>query len=76
MAAFFMLGGGMLIGLTGVYLTATNWDSDLGPVIATIGFATEIASIPLFIASSKNRKRAMSVTTFFKIENMQAPSRS
>jgi hypothetical protein len=69
-AAWIMFAGGMVVGLTGVLIAATNWDSDTGPVIAAIGFTAEIASIPLFIAASKNKKKARTTSAFFEIEKM------
>ena len=39
-----------------------------GAVIATVGLLSCAGSIPLFIASGKNKKRAMAISTSFKLE--------
>ena len=69
-AAFIMLGGGMAVLLAGVIIEATNWDSSVGNVLASVGALSEVGSIPLFIASAKNKKKAMNASVFFKMKNM------
>jgi len=39
-----------------------------GAVIATVGLLSCAGSIPLFIASGKNKRRAMAISTGFKME--------
>lgn len=43
--------------------------SAAGPVLFFTGAASLLGSIPLFIASSKNKRIANKLTTFLKIEN-------
>src|SRR6185436_14235236 len=75
-AAWVLLGGGVaLIGagfLIGDSKNATFDDAGTGVVLGGIGFLSTIGSIPLFIASGKNKRKAMKATTFIKMET--APS--
>ena len=75
-AAWVLLGGGVaLMGagyLIGDSKNATFDDAGTGVVLAGIGFLSTIGSIPLFIASGKNKRKAMKATTFIKMET--APS--
>ena len=75
-AAWVLLGGGTaLIGvgfLIGDSKNATFDDAGTGVVLGGIGFLSAVGSIPLFIASGKNKKKAMKATTFIKMET--APS--
>ena len=72
-AAWVLLGGGVaLIGtgfLVGDSKNSTFDDAATGAVMGGIGFLSTIGSIPLFIASGKNKRRAMKATTFIKLEN-------
>jgi hypothetical protein len=73
-AAWTMLGGGTTLFIVGGVVAAHGLfdvvsdpgkpDNNLGVggVLAIIGGATMLASIPLFIASSKNKHQAMSLT--------------
>jgi hypothetical protein len=75
-AAWVLLGGGTaLIGLgflIGDSKNATFDDAGTGVVLGGIGFLSAVGSIPLFIASGKNKRKAMKATTFIKMET--APS--
>ena len=75
-AAWVLLGGGVaLIGtgfLVGDGKEASFDDAATGAVLAGIGVLSTIGCIPLFIASGKNKRRAMKATTFIKMET--APS--
>ena len=66
-AAFILLG----IGVTTLTIAAVgDLDLDaLGTVVVVGGVAT-IASIPLFIASGKNKRRAMKASAFIKMETV------
>ena len=80
--AWVLLGGGIAMTVTGmiIYQNAYNkavendpWSFGLdanptGAVIATVGLLSSLGSIPLFIASGKNKKRAMAISTSFKME--------
>lgn len=66
-AAFIFLG----IGVTTLTIAAVgdlNFDA-LGTVVIVGGIAT-VASIPLFIASGKNKRRAMKASAFIKMETV------
>ena len=73
-AAWVLLGGGVaLIGagfLIGDSKNATFDDAGTGVVLGGIGFLSTIGSIPLFIASGKNKRRAMKTTTSIKMETI------
>jgi len=75
-AAWVLLGGGTaLIGLgflIGDSKNATFDDAGTGVVLGSIGFLSAVGSIPLFIASGKNKRKAVKATTFIKMET--APS--
>ncbi len=75
-AAWVLLGGGVaLMGagyLIGDSKNATFDDAGTGVVLGGIGFLSAVGSIPLFIASGKNKRKAMKATTFIKLET--APS--
>jgi len=47
-----------------------------GAIIATVGALAAVGSIPLFIASGKNKNRARAVSTGFKMENIRAIQRT
>src|SRR6187455_2516654 len=72
-AAWVLLGGGTaLIGigfLIGDSKNATFDDAATGAVLGGIGLLSTIGSIPLFIASGKNKRRATRGTTFIKMED-------
>src|SRR6188508_2002901 len=74
-AAWVLLGGGTaLIGvgfLIGDSKNSTFDDAATGAVLGGIGFLSAIGSIPLFIASGKNKRKAMQATTFIKMENVR-----
>ena len=75
-AAWVLLGGGTaLIGigfLIGDSKNSTFDDAATGAVLGGIGFLSTIGSIPLFIASGKNKRKAMKANTSIKMET--APS--
>src|SRR6186997_18622 len=72
-AAWVLLGGGTaLIGigfLIGDSKNSTFDDAATGAVLGGIGFLSTIGSIPLFIASGKNKRKATRGTTFIKMED-------
>ena len=73
-AAWVLLGGGtVLIGtgfLIGDRKESTFGDAATGAVIAGIGVLSTIGSIPLFIASGKNKRKAMKASAFMKMETV------
>jgi len=72
-AAWVLLGGGVaLMGagyLIGDSKNASFDDAGTGVVLGGIGFLSTIGSIPLFIASGKNKRKAMKATAFIKMED-------
>ena len=72
-AAWILLGGGTALMATGIivgsgkdaYLT----DAAGGAAVAGIGLLSTIASIPLFIVSGKNKRKANTMSGKVKIEN-------
>jgi hypothetical protein len=75
-AAWILLGGGtVLIGtgfLIGDRKESSFDDAATGVVIAGIGALSMIGSIPLFIASAKNKKRGMAASAYLKMEDISA----
>ena len=75
-AAFSFLGGGSALIITGLLIgnrkNSSFGDAATGAIVGGLGIVSVIGSIPLFIASGKNKRRANAATTFFKIETMQA----
>jgi len=73
-AAWVLLGGGTaLIGLgflIGDSKNSTFDDAATGAVLGGIGFLSTIGSIPLFIASGKNKRKAMKANTSIKMETV------
>jgi hypothetical protein len=69
-AAWIMLGGGFALAAGGVAVDVSNWYSSGGDVMLIAGSASMLGSIPLFIASSRNKRKAMSASAFFKIERL------
>ena len=71
-AAWILLGGGTALIATGIIVgtgeDAYFTDAAGGAAVAGIGLLSTIASIPLFIASGKNKKKAMHMTANIKME--------
>jgi len=64
-AAFILLG----IGITTLTIAAVgDLDLDVLGTVVIVGGVATIASIPLFIASRKNKRRAMNASAFIKME--------
>jgi len=78
-AAWFLLGGGVaLIGtgfLVGDDKEASFDDAFTGALMAGIGVLSTIGSIPLFIASGKNKRKAMNASAFIKLETVPLPQK-
>lgn len=72
-AAWVLLGGGTaLIGagfLIGDSKNSTFDDAATGAILAGIGVLSAIGSIPLFIASGKNKRKALNMSANFRMEN-------
>ena len=73
-AAWVLLGGGVaLIGtgfLVGDGKNSTFDDAAAGAFFAGVGVLSAIGSIPLFIASGKNKRKAMKASAFIKLETV------
>ena len=71
-AAWVLLGGGVVLIGTGFLIgdgkNSTFEDAAAGAFFAGIGVLSAIGSIPLFIASGKNKRRAMKASAFIKME--------
>ena len=66
-AAFILLG----IGVTTLTIAAVgDLDLDILGTVVIVGGAATIASIPLFIASGKNKRKAMKANTSIKMETV------
>ena len=66
-AAFILLG----IGVTTLTIAAVgDLDLDVLGTVVIVGGVATIASIPLFIASGKNKRRAMKASAFIKMETV------
>ena len=74
-AAWVLLGGGIALMGTGILIGSGNEvsfdNAETSVIIAGIGVLSTIASIPLFIASGRNKRKAMNASTYFKIEKTQ-----
>lgn len=72
-AAWVLLGGGtVLIGagfLIGDNKNSTFDDAATGALLAGIGVLSAIGSIPLFIASGKNKRKGINMSANFIMEN-------
>ena len=86
-AAWIMLGGGaalavtdLAIGIHSVYdefgtvFTSGHDDRSFvaGEIVFYTGLASMVGSIPLFVASARNKRKSMAISTYFKIERYVA----
>jgi len=83
-AAWVLLGGGGLMASIGSIISAKDVTNNLvnlfdpnyqqssntGPVLMVLGTVTMLGSVPLFIASSRNKRKAMTLSTSFKLEKI------
>jgi len=65
--AWVLLGGGLAAGVGAAAWAGSNWESTGPDVLFVVAGASIISSIPLFIASGKNKKKA-EVTSFFRFD--------
>ncbi len=74
-AAWILLGGGVgisVLGLTQINVAGSNSgtvNNTTGTAILATGVVASLTSIPFFVASQKNKKKALSLS--FKTEKMQ-----
>ena len=71
-AAWIMLGGGLALDIAAAAWGASHWNSSGPDFLFVIGSASMLGSIPLFIASSKNKKRAAKATTYLELQKVPA----
>jgi len=73
-AAWVLLGGGIVLMGSGFLIgdrkESSFSDAGTGVVIGGIGFLATIGSIPLFITSSKNKRRGMNATANLIMEDL------
>ena len=63
------LAGGIIWGASASNTSSTSYSKYDGPgVLALVGIASMLGSIPLFIASHHNAKKAKSIAVHFKLE--------
>ncbi|MEO6135022.1 MAG: hypothetical protein ABIP35_07710 [Ginsengibacter sp.] len=75
-AAWALLGSGSALIIVGVLIgnkkNASFADAGTGVVLGGLGLLSTLGSIPLFIASGRNKRKALNSSTYFKFE--KAPS--
>lgn len=85
-AAFVLLGGGAALTVTGTAIAASRVYNEIGSIITegenddtyvaggimvATGLAAMVGSVPLFIASGRNKRKAAKITAAIKLENRQ-----
>ncbi|HEX4875493.1 MAG TPA: hypothetical protein VFV31_02405 [Chitinophagaceae bacterium] len=89
-AAWILMGGGvtmvsagLIVGLSdatealgSIFTGETKEPSDAGPILFYTGAASMLGSIPLFIASSRNKRNASGLSAYFRLENRPLLQRS
>src|SRR5215831_13419198 len=76
-AAWVLLGGGLVVAVGSALLDVnSDWSKEgTGYTIAIFtGVASMLASIPLFIASGRNKRKAMNPSTYFEIRQNRVPT--
>jgi hypothetical protein len=69
-AAWILLGGGAAVAAGAIILDLnSDWSKPETPYLVALftGCASMLGSIPLFIASGRNKKKAMNASTYFEI---------
>jgi len=73
-AAWVLLGGGTALIATGFIVgdskNSSFDDAAMGALFAGVGVLSALGSIPLFIASGKNKRKAMKASAFIKMETV------
>ena len=72
--AWVLLGGGSALIIVG-YLIGNNKDASFGDagtgiIMGGLGVFSAVGSIPLFIASSRNKRKALNASAYFKFEKI------
>ena len=72
--AWVLLSGGTTLITVGLLIgdnkNASFGDAGTGIIMGGLGFLSTLGSIPLFIASGKNKRKANAATVFFKMEKI------
>jgi hypothetical protein len=84
-AAFVLLGGGAGLAIAGTAIGVNRWDDEIGSIVSegenddaytaggvllVTGVAAMVGSVPLFIAASRNKKKAYAASAYFKMETI------
>ena len=75
--AWILLGGGTAVAAGAAILdVSSDWSKSETPylVALSIGSASMLGSIPLFIASKRNKRKAMNASTYFEIQQNPVPT--
>lgn len=74
--AWILLGGGSALVATGFLIgnrkESSFDDAATGGIIGSIGVLSVIGSVPLFLASSRNKRKAMNASAYLKMERTQS----
>jgi hypothetical protein len=75
--AWVLLGGGFVVAVGSAILdVSSDWSKSETPYLVAIstGGASMLGSIPLFIASGRNKRKAMNASTYFEIRQNPIPT--
>jgi len=71
-AGWVLLGGGTALIVTGFIVgnseNSTFDDAAMGATLAGVGVLSALGSIPLFVASGKNKRKGLQASTFIKMQ--------
>jgi hypothetical protein len=76
-AAWVLLGGGFALAVGASILdVSSDWSKSETPYLVALftGCASMLGSIPLFIASGRNKRKAMNASTYFEIRQNPVPT--
>jgi hypothetical protein len=76
-AAWILLGGGFALAVGASILdVSSDWSKSETPylVALSIGCASMLGSIPLFIAAGRNKRKGMNASTYFEIRKNPVPT--
>lgn len=76
-AAWILLGGGVAVVVGSAILdVSSDWSKSETPYLVGIyiGGASMLGSLPLFITSSRNKRKAMNASTYFEIRQNPVPT--
>jgi len=80
-----LLGGGAALAVVGTAIGSSSWDDEIasivgegendnsymaGGIMMVTGLAAMVGSVPLFIASARNKKKAHAASASIKLETM------